>query len=110
MAYALNIFRTVNAVLTTDLADVYTAPEGYSAIILMAQIANVTPDVHEATFAHKSGATVTELIKNFEISGHDAAAATTGKLVVESGHKIQASSSSNNALKLTLSILESANG
>lgn len=110
MAYALNVFRTVTATLTTTMQDVYTAPDGYSAIILMAQVTNVTTTTAEATVAHKAGTTVTELIKNFEISGNDAVAATTGKLVVESGHIVQARAGANNTLKLTLSILESANG
>lgn len=110
MAYALNVFRTVTASITTTPTDVYTAPDGYSAIILMAQVTNVTTTTAEVTVAHKSGTTVTELIKDFEISGNDAAAATTGKLVVETGHSIRASAGTNGSLKLTLSILESANG
>lgn len=110
MAYELNIFKTVTAELTTTLTTVYTAPAGYSAIVLMAQVTNITGNIASATVAHKTGSVTTELIKNFEISGNDAASATTGKLVVESGSSIQARAGSNNTVKLTLSILESANG
>jgi hypothetical protein len=105
----LNAFKTVTAVLTTDLNDVYTAPVGVSAIVLMAQIANIAETTATATFIHNNNFLNTELIRDYAIPGNDASSALTGKLVLESGHKIRASGSVNNQLKLTLSILESAN-
>ena len=105
----LNSFKTVTSVLTDTMTDVYTAPAGVSSIVLTAQIANVTASAGTATVAHVDGATVTELIKNYDIPGNDAASATTGKLVLEAGQKIRAAANANNVMKLTLSILESAN-
>lgn len=105
----LNAFKTVTATLTTSMTDVYTAPVGVSSIILTAQIANITTTAGSATFAHVAGSTVTELIKDYEIPAKDAASATTGKLVLESGQKIRVAADQNNKMKLTLSILESAN-
>ena len=105
----LNSFKTVTAVLTTSLADVYIAPVGVSSIVLMAQIANTGETVETATFIHNNGVLNTELISDYAIPPNDAASALTGKLVLETGHKIRAGSSANNQLKLTLSILESAN-
>jgi hypothetical protein len=105
----LNIFKTVTAILTTGGATIYTAPVGYSAIVLMAQISNVTSGIVNATFSVYDGATTTELIKDFGIPGNDAASATTGKLVLETGKSITASASANSSLKLVLSILESKN-
>jgi len=105
----LNSFKTVTAVLTTDLLDVYTAPTGVSSIVLMAQIANIGDVVATATFVHNNNFVNTELISDYAIPPNDASSALTGKLVLETGQKIRASGSINNQLKLTLSILESAN-
>lgn len=110
MAFGLNIFKTVTADLTTAGAEIYTAPTGYSAIVLMAQICNITGSTQEASMSvlHPDS-TETSLIENFGISGNDAVGALTGKLVLETGWGIQASANNNNALKLVLSILESKN-
>jgi hypothetical protein len=105
----LNSFKTVTAVLTTDLVDVYTAPPGVSSIVLMAQIANIGEEVATTTFIHNNNFVNTELIRDYAIPPNDASSALTGKLVLETGQKIRASGSINNQLKLTLSILESAN-
>lgn len=110
MAFGLNIFRTVTADLTTDGATVYTAPAGYSAIVLMAQISNITANAEVATMSVlASDSTETELIKDFEIPGNDAAGALTGKLVLETGYSVWAEAGTNGTLKLVLSILESKN-
>ena len=106
---ALNIFKTETEVLTTGGATIYTAPADYSAIILLAQISNVTGNVVNATFSVYDGVTTTELIKDFGIPGNDAASATVGKLVLETGKSIVASASANSSLKLVLSVLESKN-
>lgn len=111
MAGELNVFKTATAVLSTTPTVIYTAPADYTGIILMAQISNVTTSTAAATVEHVSvdNLTLTELIKDFEIPGNDAASATTGKLILETGQKLRVSASANNALKVTLSILESAN-
>lgn len=105
----LNTFKTVTANITTSATDIYTAPTGVAAIILTAQIANVTTTSGTVTFSHINGSTITELIKDYGIPGNDAASAIAGKLVLEAGHKIRVSASSNNKMKLTMSVLESSN-
>jgi hypothetical protein len=110
MASALNIFKTVTASLTTSSATLYTAPSGYTSIVLMAQVSNVTETKAKVTFAHFAGSTTTELLKNFSVPANDAVSATTGKLVLETGASVKASSDTASALKITLSILESLNG
>lgn len=109
MAIALNVFKTVTAELTTTPTTIYTAPSGYDAIILMAQISNVTATATTVTFSHVDGSTTTELVKDFPVPGNDAVAATTGKLVIQSSHSIQSSAAVNGRLKLTLSVLETSN-
>jgi len=112
MAIALNVFKTKTAELTTIETSIYTAPAGKSAIVLMAQIANITNTAGTATVSHYysgTGAT-TELIKDFTVPGNDSASAVTGKLVLEEGHEIKVSASDDDKFKITLSILESVNG
>jgi hypothetical protein len=106
----LNTFKTVTSVLTTSSATLYTAPTGYTAIILMAQVSNVTSTTKNVTFSHFAGSTTTELLKDFSIPGNDAVSATTGKLVLEAGQSIRALADANSSLKVVLSILETLNG
>jgi hypothetical protein len=107
---ALNIFRTVTLVITTTTQTVYTAPDGYTGIVLMAQISNVGATTAKATVSLFRNGVATELVNGFSIPANDASSVTTGKLVLETGNSLQIVSDTNNALKLTLSILESANG
>jgi hypothetical protein len=109
MAVALNVFRTVTKEVTDTSTVIYTAPPAVSSIILMAQIANVTSSAGDVTFIYDNGVDLNELVKEYEIPGKDAASALTGKLVLESGHKIRIFANENNKFKITLSILESAN-
>jgi hypothetical protein len=53
--------------------------------------------------------TETELIKDFAVPPNDASSALVGKLVLETGYGLTVVASTNNALKITLSILESKN-
>jgi hypothetical protein len=110
MASVLNVFKTVTAELTTSSSTLYTAPADYTAVILMAQISNVTDSSAKVTFSHFDGTTTTELLKDFGVPANDAASATTGKLVVQTGHSIKASSDTVNSLKVVLSVLETLNG
>lgn len=112
MAIALNVFKTVTYEITTTLDTIYTAPAGKSAIILMAQIANITSGPLTVTFASKSGTTSinTELVKDYTIPGNDALSAITGKLVLETGDSLLVQGSDDHSLKITLSVLESVNG
>ena len=110
MASTLNVFKTVTASLTTSAATLYTAPSGYTAVILMAQVSNVTNTKAQVTFSHFAGSTPTELLKGFSVPANDAVSATTGKLVLETGTSVKASSDTNGSLKVVLSILETLNG
>lgn len=111
MATPLNIFKTVTAVLTNTNEILYTAPTGFTGIVLMAQISNVTTGDATVTFSHyKTQADVeTELVKDFAVAGNDAFNAITGKLILEDGDSITAVASANNTLKIVLSVLESLN-
>lgn len=106
---AVNIFKNVRANLITTGDTIYTCPAGYSGIILMAQISNITSGTVDATMNVVDGATETSLITGFQIPGNNAAGALTGKLVLTPGQQITASASADSSLQLILSILESQN-
>ena len=109
MALPLNVFKTVNVVANTSATEIYTAPVGYTGVVLMAQAANVDSISHDVTFSHKRSSTVTELTKSTPIPGNDALAMVTGRLVLESGDKIVLSSNDPSNIKVTISILETLN-
>jgi len=122
----LNTFKTKTAILTTSSSSkVYTAPVGVTSIVLMANAANVDPlNTRLVTFAHhrnlpvlpdtqgnggQTGDTTTEQVSGFPIPPHDSAGLLSGKLIIESLDSIYAYSDANGSIKLTLSILETAN-
>jgi secreted protein with Ig-like and vWFA domain len=106
---ALNVFKTVTAELTTDNEIIYTTPAGYTGVVLMAQISNVSNVTSNVTFILNDSTSNTELLKGFEIPRNDAISATVGKLVIETGNSVRAYAGANNQLKIILSLLESAN-
>ena len=121
----LNTFKTKTAILTTNTtATIYTAPIGVTTIILMAQIANVSTLTQTVSFLHHRNLPVlpdsqgngaqdpnvsTEMVKDFQIPANDAASVLQGKMVIESLDSVRAHASDDNVLKVTLSILETAN-
>ena len=110
MASQINTFKTVTANVTTQNSVVYTTPAGITAIILMAQCTNITPNNHTVSFSHISSlGNKTELIKDYHVLKNDAVGLLTGKLIVEQNNSVEIAGSSNNSLKLTMSVLESTN-
>jgi len=109
VALPLNVFKTVNEIASLTPTEIYTAPTGYTGVILMAQAANIDSAAHDVTFSHKRGSTVTELTKETPIPGNDALAMVTGRLVLESGDKLVLSASNATNVKVTVSILETLN-
>ena len=105
MATPINTFRTITASLTTSNETLYTTPAITSTIILMAQVTNITESPATVSASHY-GATETELIKNFTVPVADAVGILVGKLVLTAGQSFKASSDTNGALKITLSLLE----
>jgi hypothetical protein len=106
---AVNIFKNVTANLTTSGATVYTTPTGYSGILLMAQLSNITGNTVDTSVFVQKGANLTSLVTDFSIPANDAAGALSGKLVLETGQALFASAAANASIQLTLSILESQN-
>jgi hypothetical protein len=121
----LNKFLTKTAVLTTSsTATVYTAPIGTTAIVLMAQVANLDSVDHNVSFVHyryktilpdaqgfggQPGNTPSLLVKQFSIPAHDAGTPLSGKLIIEELDSVRAYSETPGVMQLTLSILQTAN-
>jgi hypothetical protein len=96
-----------------------------TAIVLMAQVANVTDHDINITFAHyrnipvyadpstlngaQPGDTITELVDGFSVPANDSASLIQGKMIIEAFDSIIAYASEGAGLKVTLSILETAN-
>tara|TARA_A100001011_G_C13849758_1_gene650403 strand:- start:257 stop:589 length:333 start_codon:yes stop_codon:yes gene_type:complete len=106
---ALNKFQTVTFQITTAEQTVYTAPTGYTAIVLYAHIANFGTQDSTVTMKHKRSSTETEIIKGANVPTAEAFVPMSGKLVLETSDSIRISSQRNNTLKIIVSILETAN-
>ena len=109
MALALNVFKTVTAVVGTSATSIYTAPVGYTGVVLLAQVANIGSTSEDVSLTHRRSSTDTEMLKEYPISGNDTANLLSGKLVLESGDKLVLSGSNATNLKFVASILETLN-
>jgi hypothetical protein len=113
MPLALNVFQTVTSVVSTSPTVVYTAPVGYTGVILLAQVANIDNNSQDISLAHQRSvvgiAVTTEMLKNYPVAANDTVNLLAGKLVLESGDKLVLSGSSSTNLKFIASILETLN-
>ena len=68
MALALNVFQTIPYVVPTSQVGIYTAPVGYTGVVLLAQTANIGSETHTVSFSHERSvagtAVTTEILKN----------------------------------------------
>ena len=69
---ALNRFKTETLTLTTSDQTVYTAPSGYTGIILYAHITNYASSATTVTVKHVRSGTETEIIKEANVPVNDA--------------------------------------
>jgi len=109
MPLALNVFQTVTAVVSTSPTIVYTAPVGYTGVILLAQVANVSASSEDVTLVHRRSSTDTRMLKDYPVSGNDTVSLFSGKLFLESGDKLVLSGSNGANLEYVVSILETLN-
>ena len=109
MSLALNKFKTYTKVLTTSDATIYTAPTGYTGIILYAHVTNYGSADTTVTMSHVRSSTTTQIINQATVPVNDAYIPLDGKLVLETSDYVQASAGANTTLKVLLSVLETAN-
>ena len=113
MALALNVFKTITKIATTSPVGIYTAPVGYTGVVLLSQASNIDSTTHIVSFSHKRTtagiAVTTEIVKDFPISSNDTANLLSGKLVLESGDSLVLSANDSTSIKFIGSILETLN-
>lgn len=113
MALALNIFQTVTSVVGTSPVGIYTAPVGYTGVVLLAQVANIGATSQDISLSHQRSvagiAVTTEMLKQYPIAANDTVNLLSGKLVLESGDTLVLYGSNATHLKFVASILETLN-
>jgi len=112
MALALNVFKTITVIPTINPVGIYTAPTGYTGVVLLAQATNISATAsYDVTFSHvrPSPSATTEIVKQFPIPSNDTAYLLPGKLVLESGDSLSISASNATNIKFIASILETLN-
>lgn len=109
MAIAINVFKTVTANVTTSTTSVYTAPQGYTTVVLMAQVSNTGSTLLTVSADHVRSGAVTNIITAAPLPTSDAISLVSGKLILQTGDSIAVSASANDSAQLILSILETAN-
>lgn len=109
MALPLSVFKTIPADVPLAPTVIYTAPTGYTAIVLTAQAVN-TNTITEEFFSMSllRGVTTHPVVFEYQIPSNEvliASGGSAGKLVLQTGDSLLISGSSTD-LKFTLSVLE----
>lgn len=114
MPLPLNVYQTITHVVGLNTVGIYTAPTGYSGVVLLAQAANVGSDTHIVSLSHKRTSTAgiavtTEIVKDLPIPANDSANLLFGKLILETGDALQIRADNATNVKFIASILETLN-
>tara|TARA_Y100000361_G_C11060860_1_gene290382 strand:+ start:126 stop:458 length:333 start_codon:yes stop_codon:yes gene_type:complete len=110
MALKLNVFQTIPYVAPTGGAvGIYTAPVGYTGVVLLAQAANVGTLTRTVSLSFKRDSTTTEIIKELPIEASDTANLLPGKLVLETGDILMLEANNGSDVKFLGSVLETLN-
>ena len=113
MPLPLNIYQTVTSVVGVNTVGIYTAPLGYSGVVLLAQAANVGNNTRTVSFSHRRTsagiAVTTEIVKDLPLPANDSANLLFGKLILETGDTLQIRADDSSNVKFIASILETLN-
>ena len=109
MALALNVFQTVTKVAPTVAVGIYTAPVGYTGVVLLAQAANVGSVTRTVSLSHKRSSVTTEIVKDLPIEASDTANLLPGKLVLETDDVLMLEANNGSDVKFLGSVLETLN-
>jgi len=113
MPLPLNVYQTITHVVGVNTVGIYTAPVGYSGVVLLAQAANIGSDTHTVSLSHKRSsagiAVTTEIVKDLPIPANDSANLLFGKLILETGDALQIRANNGTNVKFIASILETLN-
>lgn len=109
MALPLNVYQTYTGIVSTTPSIIYTAPIGYTGVVLLGQVSNIGNDTEQILFSYIKDSTVNELIPNSPVASEDVIKLFSGKLLVLSGDSLELSGTNSSTLKYTISILETLN-
>ena len=113
MPLPLNVYQTITSVVGVNTVGIYTAPTGYSGVVLLAQAANIGADTYTVSLSHKRSsagiAVTTEIVKDLPIPANDSANLLFGKLILETGDTLQIRANNATNVKFIASILETLN-
>jgi len=98
----------VNQFQTSEVG-IYTAPVGYTGVVLLAQVTNMNASTQTISFSYRRDGTDTEIVKDLAIPSNDTANLLPGKLVVETGDALAIVGSTTSDLKYISSVLETSN-
>ena len=111
MPAALNNFRTVTATVTNTIANVYTAPQGYSTVVLLAQVSNITNGtILVSGNIYQIGGNNVSLVQQAPLPSNDAINLVGGRLILQTGDSFAVGANVNGASQLVLSLLETSTG
>lgn len=118
LSIPLNRFRRVSRTLTTTPTIIYTAPFDRASILLVTLATNKTSVNQNVTltlsatkpqdYAQYTQPSI-QLVEQTVVGAKDSANLTIGKVVMIDGDNLIASASNNNAIDMTVSILEAVN-
>ena len=108
-AAAVNVFRTITHVVGVNTVGIYTAPSGYTGVVLLAQCTNMGSTTYTMTFQFRRDGTDVPLISEVPIPPNDTVNLLSGKLVLETGDSLVTNGSNATNLKFLTSILETSN-
>lgn len=112
-AVALNSFKTIRNNIGVSTVGIYTCPVGVSAIVLLAQVTNLTNGTTSQVTAIHSRSSESPTDYRFAngayVPPNDSInLVPDGRLALETNDVIKVSASGNNQLNIVLSILETA--
>jgi hypothetical protein len=112
-AVALNTFKTIRHLVTTDSVGIYTSPIGVASIVLYAQATYTASDgqVKLVTFSHRrpdEDIPDFQIVDNGPVIPNDALNLLTGRLVLETNDELVVSGNTTGDVKVVVSILETA--
>ena len=111
MATVLNAFKTVTVTVTDTIGNVYTCPSGYSAVVLLAQVSNLTGNtITVSGNIYQLAGNNVALVKSASLPANDAINLVGGRLILQTGDSFAVGASANSSSQLTLSVLETSTG
>ncbi len=72
-AASVNVFQTITSVVGTSTVGIYTAPVGYTGVVLLSQVTNIGGYTQTISFGYRRSGVDTEIIKDLAIPANDTA-------------------------------------